>query len=54
MIRLALALLLLFPYDQINVRVYAAEFAGSDKDSLEFFQESMDGLVKALFEQIPQ
>lgn len=38
----------------VNVRVYATEFAGSDKENLEFFQESMDGLVKALFEQIPK
>ncbi len=38
----------------VNVRSYAAEFAGTDKENLEFFQESMDGLVKTLFEQIPK
>jgi len=38
----------------VNVRVYAAEFAGTDKENLEFFQESMDGLVQTLFEQIPK
>jgi cyclase len=38
----------------VNYRVYAAEFAGTDKESLEFFQESMDGLVKTLFEQVPK
>lgn len=38
----------------VNVRVYPTELAGSDKVNLEFFQESMDGLVKTLFEQIPK
>ena len=38
----------------VNYKTYAAEFAGTDKESLEFFTESMDGLVKTLFEQIPK
>ena len=38
----------------VNYKTYAAEFAGTDKESLEFFTESMDGLVKCLFEQVPK
>ena len=38
----------------VNYKTYAAEFAGTDRESLEFFTESMDGLVKTLFEQVPK
>jgi glyoxylase-like metal-dependent hydrolase (beta-lactamase superfamily II) len=38
----------------VNYKTYAAEFAGTDKENLEFFTESMDGLVKTLYEQIPK
>jgi glyoxylase-like metal-dependent hydrolase (beta-lactamase superfamily II) len=38
----------------LNYGSYAAEFAGTDKDSQEFFQESMDGLVRLLYEQVPK
>ena len=38
----------------VDVRSYAAEFAGNDKESLAFFQESMNGLVRLLFEQAPK
>jgi cyclase len=38
----------------VNVKVYAAEFAGSDKENLGFFTESMDGLVRTLYEQVPK
>lgn len=33
---------------------YAAEFAGTDKDNQEFFQESIDGLIRLLYEQVPK
>jgi glyoxylase-like metal-dependent hydrolase (beta-lactamase superfamily II) len=36
----------------VNTEIYAQEFAGTDKENLEFFRESMDGLVKTLFEQV--
>lgn len=38
----------------VNCKTYAAEFAGTDKENLEFFAESREGLVKTLFEQIPK
>lgn len=38
----------------VDTRSYAAEFAGTDKESLEFFRESMDGLVRLFFEQAPK
>ena len=38
----------------VNTRSYTAEFAGTDKENVAFFQESMDGLVKTLFEQVPK
>lgn len=36
----------------VNTEIYAQEFAGTDKENLEFFRASMDGLVKTLFEQV--
>ena len=38
----------------VNVAPYEAELAGSDEESREFFRESMDGLVRLLFEQVPK
>ena len=38
----------------VSYRSYGAEFAGADKDNQEFFQESMDGLVRLLYEQVPK
>jgi len=38
----------------VDTRSYAAEFAGTDKESLAFFRESMDGLVRLFFEQAPK
>ena len=38
----------------VNVGTYAAEFAGKDPENLEFFQESMDGLVRLFYEQAPK
>jgi cyclase len=38
----------------VNVTAYEAEFAGSDEESREFFQESMNGLIRTFFEQVPK
>ncbi|HET9252981.1 MAG TPA: MBL fold metallo-hydrolase [Candidatus Eisenbacteria bacterium] len=38
----------------VSLGAYEAEFAGADEESREFFRESMDGLVRLLFEQIPK
>ena len=38
----------------VDLRSYEAEFAGTDRESIEFFRESMDGLVRLFFEQVPK
>ena len=38
----------------VNVTAYEAEFAGADAESREFFRESMNGLIRLLFEQVPK
>ena len=38
----------------IDMRSYETEFAGTDPESIEFFLESMDGLVRLFFEQAPK
>jgi glyoxylase-like metal-dependent hydrolase (beta-lactamase superfamily II) len=38
----------------VNYKTYTAEFAGTDPQNVEFFNESMDGLVRTLFEQVPK
>ena len=38
----------------VSFKAYEAELAGTDKESREFFQESMDGLVRLFYEQAPK
>jgi cyclase len=38
----------------VSYASYEAEFAGTDRESLEFFRESMDGLVRLFYEQAPK
>jgi cyclase len=38
----------------IDLRSYETDFAGTDPESIEFFGESMDGLVRLFFEQAPK
>lgn len=38
----------------VSYASYEPEFAGTDQESVEFFRESMDGLVRLLYEQAPK